>query len=92
MAKEEKGSKDFVENDNQEDIEVKYIFRYASISISYSLLCNDTLGNNSCKPIRVKFSYTPIRVLFSSNNSLSAYHISFFLSIHLFYSSLYLSL
>ena len=41
------------------------IFRYANISISYSLLCNDTLGNKSCIPIRAMFSCIPIRVMFS---------------------------
>ena len=64
-------------------------FRYASISTSYSLLCNHTLRNNSCIPIRV----IPICVLFVCNPIcviILSFSIFLYLSLSLSFSLAYL--
>ena len=71
----------------------EYFFWYASISKSYSLLCNDTLVNNwnSCIQIRVMISCIPICVLFLCIPICEQFSLSLSFSLSL-YLSLSLSL
>ena len=63
-------------------------FRYASISISYSLLCGETIYNNSCIPFASYFCVFQFASCFHSLSLTLSLSLSFSLFLSLSYSLL----